>query len=104
MKDSFVKIALAIAFVLCGGYNVLVSQQSETFSDLMVANVEALANAREIDGGKKGIEIPGDSKIISREEYDTYVIVRSSIDYTCMPGGSVDCYPHTEYITVKAPK
>ncbi|WP_330941634.1 NVEALA domain-containing protein [Bacteroides sp. MSB163] len=53
MKDSFVKIALAIAFVLCGGYNVLVSQQSETFSDLMVANVEALANAREIDGEKR---------------------------------------------------
>lgn len=104
MKDSFLKIALVSVFILCGGYNVLVSQQSETFSDLMIANVEALANAREISGGTKGIEIPGETKIVSSKDCGTYVEVCSSTDYTCMPGGNVDCKPHTDILCLKYPK
>lgn len=104
MKNSFVKIAFIVTFILCAGYNVLVSQKPGDFSDLMMANIEALANAREIPGGRSGYPIPGETKEIGRVEYEDYVAVTSETYYSCLPGGTDDCYPHTEYVTIRVPK
>lgn len=38
------KIAFVVAFVAVAGYGVYTNQKSETMSDLMLANVEALAS------------------------------------------------------------
>lgn len=42
MKNAF-KIMLALALILVAGYNVYTSQQEVETSDLVVANIEALA-------------------------------------------------------------
>ena len=39
------KIAFVAAFAAVAGYGVYANQQSETMSDLMLANVEALAGS-----------------------------------------------------------
>ena len=41
------KIAFVAVFATIAGYGVYTSQKSETFSDLTLANVEALAASRE---------------------------------------------------------
>ena len=46
---KFMKIAFVAVFVAVAGYGVYTSQKSDVMSDLLMANVEALADA-EIDG------------------------------------------------------
>ena len=46
---KIMKIAFVAAFAAVAGYGVYANQQSEAMSDLMLANVEALA-----DGGEWG--------------------------------------------------
>ena len=41
---KIMKIAFVAAFAAVAGYGVYANQQSETMSDLMLANVEALAS------------------------------------------------------------
>lgn len=41
---KIMKIAFVAAFAAVAGYGVYANQQSETMSDLMLANVEALAD------------------------------------------------------------
>lgn len=43
MRKYFVKIAFVAVFAAVAGYGIYTSQKSETLSDLMLANVEALA-------------------------------------------------------------
>lgn len=49
MKNKIVKIALIATFTAVAGYNVNASLSDQSMSDLLIANVEALADA-EIDG------------------------------------------------------
>lgn len=49
MKKNFIKVAFAIAFVAVAGYGVYANQTSSVVSDLVLANVEALANDSEIN-------------------------------------------------------
>ncbi|MCR6509848.1 NVEALA domain-containing protein [Bacteroides sp. KH569_7] len=43
MKRKFMKAAFVAAFAAVAGYGVYTNQKTETMSDLMLANVEALA-------------------------------------------------------------
>ena len=52
MKKNVMKIAFMAAFAVIAGYGVSNSQQTEVMSDLMAANVEALA------GISRGVNIP----------------------------------------------
>ena len=47
---KIMKIAFVAAFAAVAGYGVYANQQSETMSDLMLANVEALASGSEGGG------------------------------------------------------
>ena len=51
MKRKLIKMAFVIAIAVLGGINVFNAQQSETLSDVALANVEALA---ELEGDKPG--------------------------------------------------
>ena len=51
MKIKFVKVAFVAAIVLVSGSNVFNAQNSETLSDVALANVEALANDEGIKPG-----------------------------------------------------
>lgn len=44
MKTNVVKVVLAIVVTLACGYNVYSSQKTECVSDLVLANIEALAS------------------------------------------------------------
>ena len=43
MKKNFLKVAFAAAFVAVAGYGIYTNQNTDSMSDLMLANVEALA-------------------------------------------------------------
>ena len=45
MKKNILKVSLVAAFALFAGYNVYSSQKSDVMSDLVLANVEALASS-----------------------------------------------------------
>lgn len=47
MKKNFLKVTLVAAFALIAGFNVYNAQKSDVMSDLVLANVEALADDRE---------------------------------------------------------
>ena len=47
---KFLKYAFVAAFVTVAGYGVYASQKSDAMSDIMLANVEALANNGECSG------------------------------------------------------
>ena len=49
MKKNILKTTLVAAFALLAGYNVYNSQKSDMMSELVLANVEALADGE--DGG-----------------------------------------------------
>ena len=49
MKKKMIKVPFVAAIVMVGGINVFNAQESETMSDIALANVEALANL-ESDG------------------------------------------------------
>lgn len=44
MKKNFVRITFAVAFAAIAGYGVYTNQKVDVMSDLMLANVEALAS------------------------------------------------------------
>lgn len=47
MKNIILKFCLIVAIALVAGYNVYSARKSNVMSDLVLANVEALANSRE---------------------------------------------------------
>lgn len=49
---KIIKIAFVTAFVAVAGYGVYANQKADSMSDLMLANMEALANDDELDDGK----------------------------------------------------
>lgn len=51
---KFLKYAFVAAFATVAGYGVYSSQKADTMSDLMLANVEALADSREGSTGNTG--------------------------------------------------
>lgn len=53
MMKKFVKTAFAAAFAVVAGYSVYMNQKADAMSDLMLANVEALANG---EGASKPCE------------------------------------------------
>ena len=55
---KMIKIAFVAAFVAIAGYGVYTSQKSDSVSDLLLANVEALANDTESSDGYKYV-FPG---------------------------------------------
>ena len=57
MKSKFVKVTFVAAIVMVSGINVFNAQKSEQLSDIVLANVEALADKSEIDngGGNSGV-------------------------------------------------
>ncbi|RGM48949.1 MULTISPECIES: NVEALA domain-containing protein [Bacteroides] len=57
MKKN-VKLAFVAAFAAIAGYGVYTSQKSDSVSDLLLANVEALANDTESSDGYKYV-FPG---------------------------------------------
>lgn len=48
--NNFVKFSLAIAVVAIAAYGVYVSQKTDIISDLMLTNMEALADSKEGSG------------------------------------------------------
>ncbi len=55
---KIVKLAFVAAFAAIAGYGVYTSQKSDSVSDLLLANVEALANDTESSDGYKYV-FPG---------------------------------------------
>lgn len=55
---KIVKLAFVVAFAAIAGYGVYTSQKSDSVSDLLLANVEALANDTESSDGYKYV-FPG---------------------------------------------
>lgn len=55
MKKNFIKAAFVAAFASIAGYGVYTSQQKVEMSDLVMANVEALAQSE----GSVTVECPG---------------------------------------------
>lgn len=53
---KLIKIAFVAIFAAVAGYGVYANQKPETMSDLMLANVEALADHGESEGFKAGYE------------------------------------------------
>lgn len=48
--NKIIKMAFVVAFIAIAGYGVYANQKTDTMSDLMLANVEALANNSENNG------------------------------------------------------
>lgn len=55
---KIIKLAFVAAFAAIAGYGVYTSQKSDSVSDLLLANVEALANDTESSDGYKYV-FPG---------------------------------------------
>ena len=58
MKQSLIKVASVAAFVAIAGYGVYTNQKTDSMSELMLANVEALADDSEIEEGVLGVYYP----------------------------------------------
>ena len=79
MKSKLIKMAFVIAIAVLGGINVFNAQQSETLSDVALANVEALA---ELEGDK-----PGSGSSIGR----WIVTLYNPMHWKCDQGGGMCC-------------
>lgn len=77
MKKNSLKVTLVAAFALFAGYNVYTSQKSETISDLVLANAEALADGREGFDCKNGC-IDGSGGCECNDWYQYYAEYRGS--------------------------
>ena len=64
------KIAFVAAFAAVAGYGVYANQQSEAMSDLMLANVEALADCEITKGGSYGFGLNKQNVCFSIERID----------------------------------
>lgn len=86
MKIKFVKVAFVAAIVLVSGSNVFNAQNSETLSDVALANVEALANNEDTGPGSP----------CYKGDYDSNLPEATKCDHPCTKqrcGGEVDkCY------------
>lgn len=69
---KFVKLAFVAAFAAIAGYGVYMNQKSDSVSDLLSANVEALADGESSD-------------------YGTLYGNAAGTRYCCCPGGSRTC-------------
>lgn len=57
MKKIIVKTTFVAAFVTIAGYGVYANQEKTELSDIMLANVEALANDTEIMNGYASVTL-----------------------------------------------
>ena len=76
MKKNLIKVAFVAAFAMIAGYGVNNTEQSEVMSDLMVANVEALAEygrAIEIPCIEGGVKCTFKFNDASGKEHDGYI-------------------------------
>ena len=55
---KFIKLAFVAAFAAIAGYGVYMSQKSDSMSDLLLANVEALADDTESSSGYNFVYTP----------------------------------------------
>lgn len=89
MKE-FVKLAFVVIFAAIAGYGVYVNQKSDAVSDLLIANVEALASDE--SDAKDGFIRSSYNDTISETEKDGYTEIVWEYVVICIPGGSVkDC-------------
>ena len=73
MKKSLIRVAFAAAFVAISGYGIYANQKTDSMSELMLANVEALADDDETS------------------DYGTLYGNSSGTLYCCCPGESRTC-------------
>lgn len=77
MQKFFLKIAFVAAFAAIAGYGVYANQKADTMSDLVLANVEALA-------GGEGSSSDCETYCKSDPRYTCYISWGSGIDgITC---------------------
>ena len=85
MKSKFFSIIVVVAFVSLSGYGVYKNQQKNVLSDVMLANLEALAD----------IESSGTDKYdISKQETNHTMngeIYKQSMVIDCYEGGPFEC-------------
>lgn len=55
---KMIKMAFVVAFAAIAGYGVYIHQKPEPMSDLMLANVEALADGGEVIVGRPCVSVP----------------------------------------------
>jgi len=60
IMKKLIKIAFVAAFAAIAGYGVYTNQKAEPMSDLMLANVEALADCEIVKGGSVKLKCTGD--------------------------------------------
>ena len=69
---KFLKYAFVVAFVTVAGYGVYASQKSDAMSDIMLANVEALADINETDSSGQTLYCCGNEDTCAKgEDEDT---------------------------------
>lgn len=72
MKSKFIKLTVLVMFAIVAGYNVYqVNQEKERMSDIVLANVEALADEESefiqvcpIEGGSCNVLIGGQMAVV----------------------------------------
>lgn len=65
MKHNFLKIALVAAVVATAGYGVYENQRQDMMSEVMMENLEALANNSEVEQIKCNKEMGGTCVLIN---------------------------------------
>lgn len=91
MDKKFVKIAFVVAIAIVSGINVFNAQKSESLSDVVLANVEALAELEQT--GNKAI-----SDVLISVSYNPYSVT-ATYERSCAWGGRSQCSSGTYTIT-----
>ena len=73
MKKNFMKVAFVAAFATIAGYGVYTNQKADAMSDLMLANVEALANDE-----SSGRGCTSDRNAICETSHNDYIDYRNN--------------------------
>jgi hypothetical protein len=92
MKIKKIKKWMGIMFIgmlaATAGYNVYASQNEAKLSDLMLDNVEALANE---NGGGKYIRHTHQTTSSTTNPSTGCMIIKTTTTMTCMPNGTAYC-------------
>ena len=79
MNKKLIRLAFAAAFVAIAGYGIYANQKTDSMSELMLANVEALANDETLSGDCDTYCEPDNS-------YTCFIIWGEGIDGVTCPG------------------
>ena len=85
MRKNMMKVALVAAVAAMAGYGVYANQTKEMMSDVMLENVEALAEREESGTGNYDID-----EQVTQHSYNGEVYKESKV-INCYEGGSFDC-------------